>query len=150
MSYILLSYFNKFFLPLSLKNVSRHQFHQQIYRLSFKFYIQDTMWWKKWVYRDPEPNSFMSLYQHKTDVKILNVKVVRVHWVHLLCNNFHSLPSSSSAIITAWVMRQFSNNEKLEKQKKSCMSVVNHETFSIHCSGRSSSYKKSPKIVDTI
>ena len=40
MSYILLSYFNKFFLPLSLKNVSRHQFHQQIYRLSFKFYIQ--------------------------------------------------------------------------------------------------------------
>ena len=43
MSYILLSYFNKFFLPLSLKNVSRHQFHQQIYRLSFNFYIQDTM-----------------------------------------------------------------------------------------------------------
>ena len=117
MSYILLSYFNKFFLPLSLKNVSRHQFHQQIYRLSFKFYIQDTMWWKKWVYRDPEPNSFMSLYQHKTDVKILNVKVVRVHWTHLLCNNFNSLPSSSSAIITAWVMRQSSNNEKLEKQK---------------------------------
>lgn len=117
MSYILLSYFNKFFLPLSLKNVSRHQFHPQIYRLSFKFYIQDTMWWKKWVYRDPEPNSFVSLYQHKTDVKILNVKVVRVHWAHLLCNNFNSLPSSSSAIITAWVIRQFSNNEKLEKQK---------------------------------
>ena len=70
------------------------------------------MWWKKWVYRDPEPNSFMSLYQHKTDVKILNVKVVRVHWTHLLCNNFNSLPSSSSAIITAWVIRQFSNNEK--------------------------------------
>ena len=117
MSYILLSYFNKFFLPLSLKNVSRHQFHQQIYRLSFKFYIQDTMWWKKWVYRDPEPNSFMSLYQHKTDVKILNVKVVRVHWAHLLCNNFNKLPSSSSAIIPAWVIRQSSNNEKLEKQK---------------------------------
>lgn len=117
MSYILLSYFNKFFLPLSLENVSRHQFHQQIYRLSFKFYIQDTMCRKKWVYRNPEPNSFMSLYQHKTDVKILNVKVVRVHWAHLLCNNFNSLPSSSSAIITAWVIRQFSNNEKLEKQK---------------------------------
>ena len=110
------------------------------------------MWWKKWVYRDPEPKSFMSLYQPKTDVKILNVKVVRVHWVHLLCNNFHSLPSSSSAIITAWVMRQSSNNEKLEKQKKSCMSVVNHETFSLNCSVSDhpvvllQTYKKVPKL----
>ena len=114
---------------------------------------------KRWVYRDPEPNSFMSLYQQKTDVKILNVKVVRVHWVHLLCNNFDSLPSSSSAIITAWVIRQSSNNEKLEKQKKTCISVVNHEMFSLHCSvsdhpvvllQKWSDLQKSPKIVNTI
>ena len=114
---------------------------------------------RKWVYRDPEPKSFMSLYQPKTDVTILNVKVVRVHWVHLLCNNFNSLPSSSSAIITAWVIRQSSNNEKLEKQKKSCMSVVNHETFRLNCSvsdhqvvllQKWSDLRKSPKIIDII
>ena len=93
------------------------------------------MWWNKRIYRDPEPKSFVSLSAQ-------NGKVVRVHWVHLLCNNFNSLPSSSSAIITAWVIRQSSNNEKLEKQKKSCMSVVSKpwdvqpSLFAIWSSGR--------------
>ena len=96
----------------------------------------------------PEPNSFLSFYQHKTGVQKLNVKVVYTEY-----NKFNSLPSRSSAITTAWVMRQSSDNEKLEKQKKNIkLSVFIVQYLIIRSSSYKSdlTYKKSPRINDTI
>ena len=37
--------------------------------------------WTKWVYRNSEPNSFMSLYLHKSDAKKLNAQVVYTEYI---------------------------------------------------------------------
>ena len=37
--------------------------------------------WTKWVYRNSEPNSFMSLYLHKTYAEKLNAQVIYTEYI---------------------------------------------------------------------
>ena len=98
--------------------------------------------WTIRVCRNPEPNSFnVSLSAQNWCWQI--ERTSSLHWVHLLCgNDFNRLPSRNSAITIAWVMRQSSDNEKLKKQRKTCMFQysktwnVQPSLFSIWSSGR--------------
>ena len=77
--------------------------------------------WTRRVYGNSAGSQIRLCFLISTKVMFKNWTYKSLYWVHLLCNNFNRLPLRNCAITTAWVMRQSSDNEKLEEQKKTCM-----------------------------
>ena len=113
--------------------------------------------WTRRVYGNSAGSQIRLCFLISTKVMFKNWTYKSLYWVHLLCNNFNRLLLRNSAITTAWVMRQSSDNEKLEEQKKTFMLAgkiwnVQPLLFSIWSVIRSSSYesdqtyKKVPKL----